>query len=121
MLVVPKVPVPIEMAAARDGVPGFRKALEEHWRPMWRGMGVEQVAAQVMAGAGPAVDETAWKALKIREAAQWVREELAKDDNEKATTRWRATVSFWLSIFAVCISLGALLIAGGTFGLRWWG
>jgi hypothetical protein len=88
----------IEMEAWRDGIPGFRNALEKHWLPMWKAMGIAKVAEQVMARHGPAVDDAAWSALKVQEAQTWVNEELARAEREKVILKRWDRQKFWIPI-----------------------
>jgi hypothetical protein len=94
-----------------ENVKGVRRALETEWRPNWKAMGVTVVGAQIAAGRGPAVDDTAWGPLKINEARVWRDEELARLAEVERTTTIRATVSYRLSIAAVLIALAAAVIA----------
>jgi hypothetical protein len=89
----------------------IREVKVEEWRPVWRGMGLAAVAEQVMARHGPAVDEPVWGRMKLEEAELWLKEELAQQDDRERIARRRATISFWLSIGAVAVSVLALVVS----------
>lgn len=95
--------------AGRLAIPGLKQILETRWRPMWKAIGAAEVANQVMARRGAAVDDSAWGPHKIAEAEIWVNEELAHRDKSERFTRRMAQASFVVSLGAVAISFVAFL------------
>lgn len=104
---------------------GAQNVYDNLWLPIWKALGYREVAAQVAARRGPAVEDSAKGLIKLTEAYHWVLEEIDREERERAAerieaqderriTQRRATVSFWLSILAACVSLASLVIAAGA-------
>ncbi len=84
--------------------PGMRDTIEKTWRPLWKGMGVAQVASDLMVGRGPAVDDTAWGGPKHNEARIWVEEQLASRARSERLSGLRSWAALVVSIAAACIA-----------------
>ena len=85
--------------------PGMRDTIEKTWRPLWKGMGVAQVASDLMVGRGPAVDDSAWGGPKHNEARIWVEEQLASRAKSERLSDLRSWAALVVSIAAVCVAL----------------
>lgn len=100
-----------ERAAYLKAAPGLKRAMEEEWRPLWKGMGVARVAADLATG-GPAVRAGGgggndW--IKANEARVWMEEENGKIERAERTTRWRANASLFISAAALIVAIFAIL------------